>query len=528
MTEAPNPISSRRRWPVYASYLTAFGMAICFASILIQFLKWLFSPFDARGLAIVCSLVVLEAFVSYWLIKRLPTAQRQIVYYRATEIVIILVALKLFAELRTGAAGLWNNLLLWPVQFPFHIFTRNFILAVLPVLVAWQVGNLFAADLFQLGTDGITSLGENNHDTPIRSRILRRFLNLGMLVIILAGIPPQVAILTPQPVATDFVPAVVTYFVLGIILLSLTRYISLETTWWQARLQVPVQIPRRWFAYSALILVTLVLLVFWLPTYYGMGLFETFNTVFHIMYQIFIVFYAFILLVLSLLSRLFLKTPTGSQEAVPEMTPTPALSPPSILSTMNWDLVKSVFLWGSLIILVVVALRQYISFHKDLSEEFRRFRPVHWLLVVWNRFKAAFKKANRSVAKFFQDNFQRVRNVAINPSRPGEWDFINPHRLSSRQRVIFYYLALVRRAREAGLPRQDDQTPYEYAHSLKTSLKEENEGVDEMTQSFIEARYSRHDIPSKKACRAEDIWENIRRMLRNIRRSRQEEKTKED
>ncbi len=55
--------------------------------------------------------------------------------------------------------------------------------------------------------------------------------------------------------------------------------------------------------------------------------------------------------------------------------------------------------------------------------------------------------------------------------------FINPRRLSPRQKVIFYYLAMVRRAREAGLPRQDDQTPYEYARSLTSSLEDGKQDV---------------------------------------------------
>ena len=37
--------------------------------------------------------------------------------------------------------------------------------------------------------------------------------------------------------------------------------------------------------------------------------------------------------------------------------------------------------WVLLIVLVVVALRQFIIFNKDLSEELKRFRPLRWLAV---------------------------------------------------------------------------------------------------------------------------------------------------
>ena len=120
------------------------------------------------------------------------------------------------------------------------------------MLAAWWAGNLFAADLSMLGAEDAPNLDDRFKTTSVRTLILRRFLSLGMFVVILAGIPPQNVLQTSLPVAASVVPAVIAYFVLGIILLSLTRYITLETTWWQDRLQVPAQIPRRWFAYSAI------------------------------------------------------------------------------------------------------------------------------------------------------------------------------------------------------------------------------------------------------------------------------------
>ena len=190
---------------------------------------------------------------------------------------------------------------------------------------------------------------------------------------------------------------------------------------------------------------------------------------------------------------------------------------------------KSVLLWGGLVILGIVAMRQYISFNRDLSEELRRFRPIYWLFSAWDRFKAAFRKTNKSVGTFIQNSLKRLRKLAPDPGSPGgEWDYVNPRRLTPRQKVIFYYLALVRRAKEAGLPRQDGQTPYEYARSLASSLKEEKEAVDAMTESFIEARYSRHDIPARAARRAESIWESIRNVLRNVQKLPQEEEPQED
>ena len=139
MTAAAGQDAGRRTWPIYASYAVACGMMICFAAVFIQFLLWLFPALDTRGMLLACTLAALEAFYSFWLVKRLPTAQIQIGWYRATEIAILLVALKLFTELRAGPASFWNNFLLWPVQFPFNILISNFFSQPCP---SWLPGGL--------------------------------------------------------------------------------------------------------------------------------------------------------------------------------------------------------------------------------------------------------------------------------------------------------------------------------------------------------------------------------------------------
>ena len=529
MSTASGQPGHAARWQVNASYAAAWGMTVCFAAILVQFLRWLDPSLDGRGLLLVCGLAALEAFFSFWLIQQLAAARDQAFMYRGTEVLILLVILKLFTELRAGPASFWSNFLLWPVDFPFNLLTLHYVLTVLAVMAAWQTGSLFAADLTLLGSDDAAFPDERLKTATLRTLIQRRFLRLGLLVVFLAAIPAQNALLLPRPVSSNSVPAALAYFVLGILLLSLTRYISLENGWWQDKLKIPVQIPRRWFAYSALILVILVLLISWLPTNYGLGFFDTLLAVFGFLAQIVMYIFFFIQLLVALLARLFGKNSAPPQDLTPLINPPAGKLPPvAPAGTFNWELVKSVLLWGFLLVLAVIALRQYIAFNRELSEELRRFRPLRWLINTWERFKAAFRKTNQSIGAFVQTSLQRLRRLAPETGRTdGEWGYVNPRRLSPRQKVIFYYLALLRRAREAGLPRQENQTPYEYARSLSASLNEEKNSVDTMTEAFIEARYSRHDIPAKSARQTESVWESIRQVLKKVRKASQEEKSKE-
>jgi hypothetical protein len=531
--ETSAPASGRQNIPVYASYAVVLGMVICFSVVAIYFLQWIVPTWDARGMVVVCILAAIEAVASHWLINRLPTAQRQPLYYRFTEWLIILVVLKLFVELLSGPAGLWNNFRVWLVNFPFNIFNARYLLSILLVFVIWQISNLFNFDLSLLGTFESSLLDERVKTTPVRDLILRRFLNLGMFVVLLAGIPSQVVIPSPQPVVSNnAVPAVIAYFVLGIILLSLTRYTGLVTGWKQAKVAIPPQISRRWFIYSAILIGFLVMLISWLPTNYGLGLMDTLTAILGLIYQAITTVYIFILFLIRYIFTMLFhpERVLPAAPVLPEPPPQEALPPVTPIG-INWTLIKSILFWAALIILVVIALRQYILFNKDLAEELKHFRPFRWLALFWKRFTASVKKANKSVGIFVQSSLKRLRSLGRTPRDLSDWEYINPRRLNARQKIIFYYLALLRRTGEVGLARHDGQTPYEYARSLTSTLdpalQEGREGVENLTASFVEARYSLHDIPPNEARRVESLWETIRRILRNVRKSQREKEKQE-
>jgi len=213
------------------------------------------------------------------------------------------------------------------------------------------------------------------------------------------------------------------------------------------------------------------------------------------------------------------ETPTST------LTPTPAPNLPP--ATGNLDLFWALFLGAILTFLAIIAVWQYVAYNRDLAEEVKRFRPLRWLSAAWKQLKAALSKANKSVGAFIQSSIQRLRNLGADSSISGEWDYVNLRRLNPRQKIFFYYLALVKKSEEAGIPRQHGQTltntPLHYLR-----LDEGKDGVEALTESFVEARYSQHDIPTKEARRIKSIWETVRRGIRNIRKSRRDSKTTEN
>jgi hypothetical protein len=98
--------------------------------------------------------------------------------------------------------------------------------------------------------------------------------------------------------------------------------------------------------------------------------------------------------------------------------------------------------------------------------------------------------------------------------------FFSLRRLSPRQRVLFYYLAMLRRTSEHGLPRQSHQTPNEYAQTLEQQLPEVDEDVNSITGYFNEARFSRHEITIQHAGQVQQFWRRIRDALHNAFQNR--------
>ena len=89
--------------------------------------------------------------------------------------------------------------------------------------------------------------------------------------------------------------------------------------------------------------------------------------------------------------------------------------------------------------------------------------------------------------------------------------------LTPRQKVYFYYHALLRRGNETGLPRSQAQTPDEYALTLEHSLPTVEEEIESLTDAFNEARYSRHPVEDQDVSTVKSYWEHIRQVFRGRR-----------
>jgi hypothetical protein len=322
--------------------------------------------------------------------------------------------------------------------------------------------------------------------------------------------------------------AALLYFVLGLALLSLSRLMSLQTRWNRQRIPVSSDnLTRQWGKYSLFFLLILAMFVSLLPSGDSLGLFSLLGSVVGFLISILFFIGQLVFLLISLLFSLPLLLLQGNApltERLPPIPPLPTPPPETTLPPTNtalWALIKSIFLWGSLIAIIIFALIHFMRQHEGIRAALRQSRVTNWLILAWEWLRRNADRARSGLSQAIGDGWQsivsRLEGKRILP-RP---DFISLRSLDPRRRIYFFYLAMIRRGGEQGLTRQASQTPSEYAVTLEKALPLASDDIDSITEAFVEARYSRQEVESMKAELVKETWRRIRRAFQSKRRTEQ-------
>ena len=270
----------------------------------------------------------------------------------------------------------------------------------------------------------------------------------------------------------------------------------------------------RWITYTLLMLVAAVIVAIVLPTQYSLGLLGTLGYLLSGLIQIvqaIIYFIAF--LIIAFLSLFFPNIEVGQPltSTLPQPTTplvTPGTPPPSLS-----EFVQSLIFWAVFFVITGYVLVQYLRRHPEIVEALKRIPGMALLVRLWQRLRMWFGGLSQQLEDL-REARRKARESAPTRSAAAPRRWINPRKLSPRQQVQFYYLAMLRRSGEKGHPRQPTQTPYEYARALESQLPDIDQDVDGITAEFIEARYSRHDIPPEHVGLVRRYWERIKQALR--------------
>ncbi|HEX6506904.1 MAG TPA: DUF4129 domain-containing protein, partial [Chloroflexota bacterium] len=134
---------------------------------------------------------------------------------------------------------------------------------------------------------------------------------------------------------------------------------------------------------------------------------------------------------------------------------------------------------------------------------------------VWTTFLLRFRRYVETVVERVPGAAALRAVPSLVPSRSMRWGRIGS--LSPREQVLFYYLSVVRRAHRRGIERRGAQTPYEFSSDLAPRLAESEGDMQALTAAFVQARYSRHELPEDEVSRVRTSWQRVKDALRQVR-----------
>ncbi len=422
-----------------------------------------------------------------------------------------------------------EQVLLWGENLSYF-FSPAFFIALLPSILIWSVSYGFAMGLLnlqieeaELYMDNLSMLDKNQVDQ--RQRLGEWILVIGVGVVIMAFFARVnlVQLFGETPATRGPVYNVVAYFVLGFVLLSQAQLSSLRRTWLWDRIPAGEGLFTRWVGWSLLFFILLALLALLLPTHYTVGLLDTLRIVFTFITSLFSLLLLAIAYPFAALINLLLGKPA------PQDQPVPPVKMPDFGPTVNtgqplpWlEVLRSLVFWLILVAIIVYFFRSYFLQNKQLMGVFRKLKFIQWLRQFWSGLWHLALGVNAQVGQALKAGRERLfpqhrPSLASRLRRS-----INFRGLSPRQRVIFFYLRMVERGSEHGIPRSPAQTPYQYSQQLRETLPEVEPELDHMTQAFLDARYSPHDVGLDQAAAVQSWWKRIIQALHSARKPKSE------
>ena len=466
--------------------------------------------------------------------------------YRAAEVFLLLVVARLYSWILFGdGIPSPEEMRLYLTAPSSLLLVGGFFTTALAVLVAWGLAvshsrtfTRLDVSIYELNFYTLSPAEQKAKadDRPVQmprevlqSQFLRNWLVVGMLMIFMAALSTfevdQLATvinlleITRLGLTPAMLLALMTYFLGGFWLLSHARLLRLNARWLMDGVAKGAGFERGWQRDALIILLGIALLAAFLPIGSSLAISRILTLgLTGLSYVVSVVFSFFGYLIgstLMLLTRNADQMPFQPPELAPLPPVDPAIVPPSNPNPFFSMFISSAF-WALGIAFIIAA---FLFFLRERGyrlnvQKIKGYRTVAsaWLHELWERL--------RGRARALSDELQiRLRasssfspgSIDLNVSRPR---FLRLQRLSPREQIRFYYLALIRRAGESGVGRQDSETPLEFAQDLKEVWPESDTDVDALTQAFLEARYSPQPIESPKANTIKQLWKTLRSRLR--------------
>ncbi len=474
-----------------------------------------------------CMLVALEAGGSYRLLCARRDLRSEILKFRLVELAMILIVLKILRYVGYSRPALQAEIESWlrdPLLLLDDVQTWiTFFLAIIVWLIATE------------SLDDLENLNEPPERTPNyvprADRLSSRFFWGGAIFLLVIGLT-QALFLNPQAFDLGHAPTTrqvlgaLLYFFLGLVMLGQMQYSRLRQAWFKQEAQVSDKLAGRWVRYSLIFVGLAVLVAALLPKDYTLGLLSSVGFVLGLLFQVFwllatLLLYLFQLLLWPL-TLLFGSSESETNVAPPKLELTPQEPPPTGAGDpSDWlSILKSIVFWTVLALVLIYVVRAYLRDRPEIQRAVKKFKPLQWLGRAWTRLRRWLRTWGKRLGRTVRERLPRRLPRRLMPEGVGRVParFFRLGGLSPRQRILHYYLSILKRARQRGFARAEHQTPNEYYETLEPNLPQAQEEMGLLTQAFIEARYSQHELGTEQDERVRDDWKRVRAALRSLGR----------
>lgn len=518
--------TSQRASLLFNASLIALMMG-CVGISYMQLVERAFPGWPGGYVPWLCALISLEASYTHLSNRDRPFEEQA--RNHIAEWVVLFFVIKLLTLIFGGPGSLLREVSLWEKD-PIYFLSPGFVAGLAPAVIVWVISFAFSLDLASIQVDEDELYMDNpaildKNKVDYRQRLGEWVMLVGIFLVLIAFLTRAdlVQVFGEIPAARAPIYNVVAYFLFGFILLSQAQLSSLRRHWLWDKIPTGARLSGRWLQYTLVFLFLLALLAVLLPTRYTVGLLDTLYIIFNFIYQLvmfllILITYPFIAL-FNLLTRLIGKQGPAIQPQVQmprfEEAPAPRGEP------LPWiDFLRSLLFWLLLAGMIFYFFRYYLREKRGLWATLRKIGLVKWLLKGWHGLAGWLRGAGRQVRAALKAGQARLfPHLRAGPASAVR-RFIHLRDASPRQRVILFYLRLVERGGEQGIPRGPAQTPYQYSQQLHRTLPEVESELDGMTEAFLEARYSAHEVDDKDASAVQSLCKRILQALRGVKGSR--------
>lgn len=512
---------------ILAHVMIVLMMALLAASFAL-FGARLIPKWNGTFLVILCLIISIEAIYNR---KRTDDMElRERLIFRASEAVAFAIIAKILLYIVHNPAQILKDIPLWQQNFLESFFTAEYLLVLVIMLAVWLISLAYAGeleDLYNRENDAVwDELGKlQNVLHEIRSRIAARLFLIGAAVVVfsvLSRLDTSVVLRQHQGGLAMIAPIliVVGYFLLALVMLSTTQFALLRTRWLWQRLPISPKVAANWLKFGLLAFIVLAVIVMFLPTHYSIGLIDTLRLAFEYLLRAFS-FLVFLITLPFTICLSILSLFRGNAQEEPQQPMASPQVPPITQpgEPLAWiEFLRSLLFWALFLAVIFFALRYYLQQNAALWNAITRFPLIRWIAGAFRGLWMLLRGANREVASLVKKGILRLRAQRVTAPAQAIRRLRSLARMNPRERIIYFYLSLVQLGGERGIDRSPAQTPYHYEQRLGSAIPEIDSELHNLTETFLEARYSQHPVEQPQSDQASSLWERIKAVLKDWKR----------